>query len=59
MFILLIVVYKTKLHHTERSSPPETLNITYINVRSFQLTWKVPSNPNGRIDYYNVSHTFL
>ncbi|XP_065918156.1 contactin-3-like isoform X3 [Dysidea avara] len=37
-----------------KSSPPTIFNITQVLINSLQLTWTVPTNPRGSIDYYNV-----
>ena len=29
--------------------------IIHMDNSSFELTWRIPVNPNGRIDYYTVS----
>ena len=44
----------TTLYITEKSSRPTSFNITQVLTNSLQLTWSVPTNPHGSIDYYNV-----
>ena len=44
----------TILYIVVKSSPPTIFNITQVLINSLQLTWTVPTNPRGSIDYYNV-----
>ena len=46
----------TTLYIIEKSSRPTSFNITQVLTNLLQLTWSVPTNPRGSINYYNVCY---
>ncbi|XP_011176919.1 cytokine receptor [Zeugodacus cucurbitae] len=66
VFIIAVTTYRSNhsndVHFTTFMSAPSKMaysGTTYVNLKEVQVKWSPPSQPGGRLDYYEIAVTVL